>query len=79
MHKLEVHVVYLPPNNLCGPGLTHGSLKTEVVHIYDLYFSSGMNVPVGGCPKQLAMVLVLFFVADYDLDSSGADRPSVEP
>lgn len=50
MHELEVRVVYISPNNLCGPGVTCGSWKAEVVHIYDFY-SSGMAVPVGGYLK----------------------------
>lgn len=47
MHKLEINVVYISPNKLSGPGLTCGSWKTEVVHIYYFYFSE-MAVPAGG-------------------------------
>lgn len=78
MHKLEVRVLYLSPNKLYGLGLTCGTWKAEVVHIYDFYSSSGLAAPVGGCLKLTGNAFGLFCFADYDLYSSRADR-SVEP
>lgn len=77
MHKFEIHVVYISPNKFSGPGLTCGSWKTEVVHVYYFYFSE-MAVPLGGCLKQTGNGFGLFCATDCDQDSSGAGRPSVE-